>query len=500
MSEHRRRRRNEEEARRREIERRRRIIRERKRRQRIMRQRMILAGIGALVLVVGGVAIGTSIHKKNEEKQAKKIEEQKKKEVAEAEANVLHMVAVGDNLIHNAIIEAGKEQDWNFDFLYENMKEDIKNADLASVNQETPFIKDHNQASGYPDFATPTEVGDALVNAGFDIVTQATEHAFDRESDGITESVDFWEKKHPKITNLGIHGKEGEDRYQIIEKKNFKIAVMNYSSMVSENHSVPQKESYMIDTYSEKNIKEDLKKAKESADVSIVYLHGGKSDAEDLDEKLQEKINFLAEQGADVVICSHPHILKKYGKITRPDGKEMLVYYSLGNFVSHQSSLENLLGGMAEFTLKKDEKTGEVTIEDSSLVPLVIHYNEDFTKAGVYKLSDYTEALAEEHKIHTEDEKAEFTLAALKEAANKVSTPVTGSAEKTSGEKVDKDNEEDNDSVKDEDKKEDKKEDNSTLEKTEGQTVNSDSKSKNEKEKENNQTDKKPSKKTKTEE
>lgn len=75
MSEHRRRRRAEEEARRREIERRRRIIRERKRRQRIMRQRMILAGIGALVLVVGGIAVGTSVHKKNEEKQAKKIEE-----------------------------------------------------------------------------------------------------------------------------------------------------------------------------------------------------------------------------------------------------------------------------------------------------------------------------------------------------------------------------------------------------------------------------------------
>ena len=87
------------------------------------------------------------------------------------------MVAVGDNLIHDAVINSGKEQDWNFDFLYENIKEDIKKADLASVNQETPFIKNHDQAAGYPDFATPTEVGDALVNAGVDIVTQATEHA-----------------------------------------------------------------------------------------------------------------------------------------------------------------------------------------------------------------------------------------------------------------------------------------------------------------------------------
>lgn len=453
MTEHRRRRRDEEEARRREIERRKRIIRERKRRQRIMRQRMILAGIGALALIVGGVAIGTSIHKKNEEKQAKKAEEEKKQESAAKEDNVLRMVAVGDNLIHDAVINSGKEQDWNFDFLYENIKEDIEKADLASVNQETPFIKEHDKAAGYPDFATPTEVGDALVKAGFDIVTQATEHAFDRESDGITDSVEFWDTSYPKIVNLGIHDNADETRYQVIEKKNFKVAVMNYSSMVSENHSIPQKESYMIDTYSEKNIKEDLTKAKEEADVSIVYLHGGKSDTEELDERLQKKINFLAEQGADVVICSHPHILKKYGKITRPDGKEMLVYYSLGNFISHQSSLENLLGGMAEFTLKKDEKSGEVTIEDYSLVPLVIHYNEDFTKAGVYKLSDYTETLAEEHKIHTEDEEAEFTLAALKEAAEKVATPVTESAEKTSGEEVDGENKDDSDAANDKEKK-----------------------------------------------
>lgn len=476
MTEHRRRRRDEEEARRREIERRKRIIRERKRRQRIMRQRMILVGIGALVLVVGGITIGTSIHKKNEQKQAKKVEEQKKKESAAEEANILRMVAVGDNLIHDAVINSGKEQDWNFDFLYENIKEDIKKADLASVNQETPFIKDHDEAAGYPDFATPTEVGDALVKAGFDIVTQATEHAFDRESDGITDSVEFWDKSYPKIVNLGIHGNADESRYQVIKKKNFKIAVMNYSSMVSENHSISEKESYMVDTYSEKNIKEDLAKAKKEADISIVYLHGGKSDTEELDERLQKKIDFLAEQGADVVICSHPHILKKYGKITRPDGKEMLVYYSLGNFISHQSSLKNLLGGMAEFTLKKNVKSGEVTVEDYSLVPLVIHYNEDFTKAGVYKLSDYTEELAKEHKIHTEDEEAEFTLSALKKAAEKVETPVTESVEKTSGEEVDEEKKDDKDAVNNEEKQDsatDKKENvktDSNTEKTDKKT------------------------------
>lgn len=419
MSEHRRRRRDEEEARRREIERRRKIIRERKRRKRIMRQRMILAGIGAVVLIVGGVAIGTSVHKKNEAKQAKKIEEQKKQEAAEKEENVLRMVAVGDNLIHDAVINSGKEQDWNFDFLYENIKEDIKKADLASVNQETPFIKNHDQAAGYPDFATPTEVGDALVNAGFDIVTQATEHAFDRESDGITESVEFWDKSYPKITNLGIHEKDNESRYQIIEKKNFKVAVMNYSSMISENHSIPSTESYMVDTYSEKKVKEDLAKAKEEADVSIVYLHSGKSDAEDLDEKLQEKINFLAEQGADVVICSHPHILKKYGKLTRPDGKEMLVYYSLGNFVATQNDLPCLLGGMAKITIRKDLETGEIQIPNHEYIPLLMYYERENPKAAVYKLEEYPEELVEKHSVYKKNP-GEFSLEYYQNLFNKI--------------------------------------------------------------------------------
>lgn len=128
-------------------------------------------------------------------------------------------------------------------------------------------------------------------------------------------------------------------------------------------------------------------------------------------------MNFLAEQGADIIICSHPHVLKGYEKFERPDGKETLVYYSLGNFVSNQSSLENLLGGMAQFTLKKDAESGEVTIGEYSLIPVVMHYNSDFTECGVYKLSDYTDEMAEEHGIHEEEPKEEFTLSKLESAA-----------------------------------------------------------------------------------
>lgn len=401
MSDQHRRRRREEEERQRELERRRRIARQRKRRRQVMRRRLILASVGLVLLLAAIIAGVVTIRGKIAEKKAQEAKEKKQQEEEaarlEEENNTLHMVAVGDNMIHDAIIQAGKKNDWNFDFLYENIKKDIENADVAFVNQETPFVKSHSAAAGYPDFATPTEVGDALAAAGFDVVTHATEHIFDQGSDGIINSVSFWKKNYPEITRLGIHSDEEEKNYEIRNVKNFKIALLNYSTLLSENHKIEKDETYMINLYSEKNVKADLEAAKEEADLTIVTLHGGKSDSAEPDEKLLDRVSFLSEQGADIILCSHPHILKGYELLTREDKGKTLVYYSLGNFASGQTALENLLGGMADITIKKNADSGKISIEDYSLVPLVMHYNSDFSEAGIYKLSDYSEELASEH-------------------------------------------------------------------------------------------------------
>lgn len=401
MSDQHRRRRREEEERQRELERRRRIARQRKRRRQVMRRRLILVSVGLVLLLAAIIAGVVTIRGKIAEKKAQEAKEKKQQEEEaarlEEENNTLHMVAVGDNMIHDAIIQAGKKNDWNFDFLYENIKKDIENADVAFVNQETPFVKSHSAAAGYPDFATPTEVGDALAAAGFDVVTHATEHIFDQGSDGIINSVSFWKKNYPEITRLGIHSDEEEKNYEIRNVKNFKIALLNYSTLLSENHKIEKDETYMINLYSEKNVKADLEAAKEEADLTIVTLHGGKSDSAEPDEKLLDRVSFLSEQGADIILCSHPHILKGYELLTREDKGKTLVYYSLGNFASGQTALENLLGGMADITIKKNADSGKISIEDYSLVPLVMHYNSDFSEAGIYKLSDYSEELASEH-------------------------------------------------------------------------------------------------------
>nr|WP_317362004.1 CapA family protein [uncultured Blautia sp.] len=470
MSDQRRRRRREEEERQKrqlELERRRRIARQRKRRRQVMKRRLILASIGMVLLLAAIIAGVVTIRGKIAEKKAQeaKAKKQQEEEAArlEEENNTLHMVAVGDNMIHDAIIQAGKKNDWNFDFLYENVKEDIENADVAIVNQETPFVKSHSAAAGYPDFATPTEVGDALAAAGFDVVTHATEHSFDQGSDGIINSTSFWKKNYPEITRLGIHSDEKEKNYEICNVKNFKIALLNYSTLLSENHKVKKDETYMINLYSEERAKADIKEAKEEADLTVVMLHGGKSDSTEPDEKLLDRVSFLSEQGADIILCSHPHILKGYELLTREDKGKTLVYYSLGNFVSGQTELKNLLGGMADFTIKKDAESGKISIEDYSLVPLVMHYNSDFSEAGMYKLSDYTEELASEHASHKQDSSDEdgssdgqesddgeedtdtgFSLRALEKAADAIGELKDGQAQEDE-DSTDEDSQDDED-------------------------------------------------------
>ena len=120
------------------------------------------------------------------------------------------------------------------------------------------------------------------------------------------------------------------------------------------------------------------------------------------------------EQGVDVIIGGHPHVLQPYGRLSDDQGHSTLVFYSLGNFVSTQQELPELLEGMASFTIQKTTLNGKSTIEILSpeVKPMVMHYNHDAGEYGPYMLSDYTEELASQHSVRNVIGD-EFTLANL---------------------------------------------------------------------------------------
>ena len=187
----------------------------------------------------------------------------------------------------------------------------------------------------------------------------------------------------------------------------------------------------MIDIFDKAKVAASIQKAKEVSDCIIFVAHWGTEDETMPNEYQKQWAAFLLQQGVDVVIGGHPHVLQPYGVMTDDQGNEMVIFYSLGNFVSTQQQLPELLGGMGKFTIEKSVLNGESTVRilNPEIDPLVMHYNSEAGEFCPYMLSDYTDELAAEHGVHNYIEE-EFTVESLKETYNKIMsmnvTPSTG--------------------------------------------------------------------------
>ena len=151
--------------------------------------------------------------------------------VAEPDTSVT-LYMVGDVLLHDKVRDSGVCEDgtYNYDHFFANVSDDIERADIALVNQEVILGGLELGLSGYPAFNGAYEVGDALVKAGFDVVLHATNHALDKGSQGVLNCLGFWKDNHPEITVIGINAsQEEQDTVHILEIKDMKIAVLNYT-------------------------------------------------------------------------------------------------------------------------------------------------------------------------------------------------------------------------------------------------------------------------------
>lgn len=101
----------------------------------------------------------------------------------------------------------------------------------------------------------------------------------------------------------------------------------------------------------EAQIRRDLAKAKEEADFVVVFAHWGTEYAQEPDDYQKKWAQVFLECGVDVVIGTHPHSLQPFEVLTDEGGHEMLIYYSVGNYISAQPEQSCVKGGMAEFTV-----------------------------------------------------------------------------------------------------------------------------------------------------
>ena len=312
-------------------------------------------------------------------KQEPEPQEQPAQQPAEqtAESRVT-LMALGDDLIHNCVYWSAQTPEGGYDFtsFFDDIRPTVRQYDLACINQETILVKDRELIESYPVFGSPIEVADALADTGFNVVTFASNHCFDKKETGITDTLSYFHETYPEITTLGIHDTEADaEAISIVEKNGIRIAMLNFTYGL--NNSMPEKR-WMIDMLSsQETVCGRIEQAKQAADFVIVFPHWGTEDTFSPDNDQLTWAQAMADAGADLIIGGHTHTLQPVELLTASDGRDVPVYYSLGNFLSHQKEKMNLLGGMASVTIVKDADGTHVSEYDLKPTINVILRNEN---------------------------------------------------------------------------------------------------------------------------
>ena len=340
----------------------------------------------------------------------------------------ISLIMVGDMLMHlnvtksGFIDEAGNEK--NYDHIFANVKDEVEAADISIVNQEIMMGGADLGYSGYPMFNTADELATAIHDAGFNVVLHATNHTMDKWKQGLLHTMEVW-KQYPDIKVLGINETaEAQDEIYVYEKDGMKIALLNYTYGLN-GMPMPDDMPFAVNLIEEGLMDRNIKKAHEVADFVVVLIHWGNEYQLYASDNQKMWCNWFLERDVDLIIGAHPHVVQPIEWYENAEtGHKMLVYYSLGNFITGTRSTnprtgEQAIGGMAKVELTRDD-SGKVVIENYGIEPTVAHIDVRGGHGNIYTkfLKDYTEEDMANNSIHRQD--PAFTMDMCKELCRKV--------------------------------------------------------------------------------
>ncbi|MDP4222716.1 MAG: CapA family protein [Bacteroidota bacterium] len=274
----------------------------------------------------------------------------------------LSLLFIGDIMGHEEQIWSAENREthtYSYDTVFSFIREEISEADIAVANFEVTLAG--APYSGYPAFSSPAELAVACRNAGIDVMVTANNHAADKGKRGIISTIN-------KLDSLGIpHTGTFLDQAQrdslfpmLISKNGIKLAMLNYTYGTN-GITVPP--PVIVNTLDRNLIAGDIRKAKSmNPDAIIVFVHWG-TEYDTIPSSSQTSLaGYLFEHGADIIIGSHPHVIQKM-IWTKCDtcGRDRIVVYSLGNFVSNQRRPKTDGGTMVRIELEKDDSSLVVT-------------------------------------------------------------------------------------------------------------------------------------------
>ena len=294
------------------------------------------------------------------------------------------LIAVGDYLIHSSVYKDANRlangDGYDFKPMISYIKEIVSNYDIAYYNQETILGGSELGLSDYPTFNSPYEAGDAMLDAGFNLVSLATNHTMDSGKKAVENSCKYWQSKENVLTAGSYCSEEARNKINIKEINNIKYTMLNYTYGTN---GMPVANDYLVNVWPtdidninnpekdtryqayKKQVKEDIDKVKDKVDFLIVAMHWGVEYTHEPTAYEKDMASYLASLGVNLIIGTHPHVIQP---VTWID--DTLVIYSLGNFISAQYQNKNTCTNykcttelMTSLKIEKDIKNNQTSVK-----------------------------------------------------------------------------------------------------------------------------------------
>ena len=307
------------------------------------------------------------------------------------------LAAIGDIMCHNTqYIDAYNESNNTYDFSYvfNDISLYTKTADICIGNLETTFAGEEVGYSSYPTFNTPDSLAYELKDIGLDVLSTAGNHALDKGFDGLSRTIDTLNAAD--ISHLGTYKNEEDQNKTLIKYvKGIKIAFVNYAYGTN-GIPLPSDKPFCVNLIDENLMKTQIDNAKkENPDIIVACMHWGNEYKTKQNSTQEDLANFLFQNGVDIILGTHPHVLEPMEKktVTLEDGstKDGFVIYSLGNFISDQNAENTRSSIILNLDITK-HIDGKITIDKYEYIPIYMYKDKSKEKQKM-KLLDINKTI-----------------------------------------------------------------------------------------------------------
>ena len=319
--------------------------------------------------------------KQEEQDSSNNVQENQKEETD----TTFTLTAIGDVMCHNTQYMDAFDSDtgtYDFSYVFDNISSYTKTADICIGNLETSFAGEDRGYSNYPTFNSPDSLADSLKSIGVDVLSTAGNHALDMGFSGLSRTIDVLDKAD--ISHLGTYKtQEDQDKVLIKYEKGVKIAFFDYTYGTN-GISVPSDKKFCINLIDKDLIKKHIETAKnQNADMIVACMHWGTEYQTKQNSEQEELADFLFQNGVNVIIGNHPHVIQPMEKrtVTLEDGstRDGFVVYALGNFICDQNAVNTRDSIILNLKITK-HTDGSITIDNYDYVPIYMYKDTSVSK------------------------------------------------------------------------------------------------------------------------